>query len=188
MLLEYSKVPTAGDSYILNILHFRADEWLELYGEQNMNSYEQLILFAYNKTSGRSHWNGIFNRFIHLVCKLMLLRARKLRTVVSRRRQLINFGRFLEAYEQESSLTLVIIDTRTRFLSPALENIERSYRSKILKSWLSNFSRAMYLDYSELGIGRHHFQKDKLHLNSTGNVLVANAICKLVETEFNYLN
>ena len=188
MLLEYSKVPTAGDSSILNILHFRADEWFELYEEQKMNSYEQLILFAYNKTSGRSHRNGICTRFIHLVCKLMLLRARKLRMVVSRPKQLINFGRFLEAYEQESSLTLVIIDTRIRFLSPALESIERSHRSKILKSWLSNFSRAMYLDYSELGFGRNHFQKDKLHLNSTGNVLVANAICELVETEFKFLN
>jgi len=188
MLLEYSKVLTAGDSCILNILHFRADEWLELYEEQKMNSYEQLILFAYNKTSGSSHRNGIFSRFLHLVCKLMLLRARKLRMVVSRRKQLINFGSFLEAYEKESSLNLVIIDTRTRFFSPVLESIERSHRSKILKSWLSNFSRAMYLDYSELGIGRYHFQKDKLHLTSTGNVLLANAICELVETEFNFLN
>jgi hypothetical protein len=188
MLMEYSEVPTMGKPILLNILHFRADEWFELHEKQKMNRCEKLILLAYNKTSKNSSKNILLSRSIHFVCKLMLLRARKLGSRVSRQRQLINFERFLENYEQDHFLTLVIIDTRIRFLSPALENIERSYRSKILKTWLSNYTRARYLDYSDLRIDRTHFQRDKLHLSTIGNALLANAICELVQTDFEFFN
>jgi hypothetical protein len=181
ILMNHLDAETTSKKQFFNILHFRADEWLQIDEKQQSNFFVRTCLSLYLEPKIKlSKLRGIKYPF-HFLFKVLLYRADKLRTLVSREDQLLHYDRFLEINERNNILNIVIIDTRIRFISPLIENIERSRRSIILKSYLGRYSRSITLDYADLGIGRRHFQKDRLHLDNVGNQIVADAIKVLIQ-------
>jgi hypothetical protein len=178
--MNHLDATTTSKKQLFNILHFRADEWLQIDDKQQSNFFVRSCLSVYLKPKIEgSKLRGVKNLF-HFLFKVFVYRASKLRTLVSREDQLLHYDSFLEINERNNILNIVIIDTRIRFISPLIENIERSRRSIVLKTYLKRYSRSITLDYADLGIERRHFQKDKLHLDIEGNQIVADAIMVLI--------
>ena len=181
ILMNYLGSTTTRETRLFNILHFRADEWLQIDEKQQSNFFVRICLSAYVDPKMKLFKLRGVKNLSHSLFKVLVHRLGKLRTLVSREDQLLHYDKFLEINERKNILNIVIIDTRIRFMSPLIENIERSRRSIILKEHLRKYSRTITLDYSDLEIGRRHFQRDRLHLDSVGNQIVANAIMVLIQ-------
>jgi hypothetical protein len=183
ILSQYLEMDKSKYPVIINILHFRADEWLEIDDSRHKNCIGEIILSRYRSSELRNAKTKISRIDFSSFYKLVLILFKILKPRVSRKDQFDNYRNFLDANLKLENLTLVLIDTRIRFRSPLFQNIERSYRSKLLKSMIRISANAMFLDYAQLGIRRSHFQKDKLHLNSLGNRILAKAIFDLITSE-----
>ena len=183
ILMNHLNATPTRETRLVNILHFRADEWLQIDEKQQSNFSGRICLSAYVEPKMKLFKLRGVKKLSHFLFKVLAYRAGELRTLVSREDQLLHYDNFLETNARKNILNIVIIDTSIRYISPLIENIERSRRSIVLKAHLQKYSSLITLDYADLGIGRRHFQRDRLHLDKVGNQIVADAIMAHIHHE-----
>lgn len=186
VLKDFTKNFQVEDSSLVNVLHFRADEFFILHENSNRTNFHQFLCNFYTTKKKYSKLGLIW--LLRVLTQIYLLRFGILQTIVSKNNQLTNINKFLEEFEQLNCLSIVVIDSKTRLMTPLHVNIERKLRAKHLKCCIGKFTHAVYLDYADLGIENRHFQLDKLHLNTEGNEILAKGIIGLIDDKMNFLD